>query len=87
MNHQPSIELHIEELMLQGFAPADRYRVGDAVERELTRLFVSQRIQDSLAKNVEVDRVDAGAFQVARDSKSGAIGQQVAQAVYRGLSR
>ena len=32
------IELHIEELVLHGFAPGDRRPLGEAVERELTRL-------------------------------------------------
>ena len=33
-----SVDLHIEELLLDGFSPADRYAIREAVERELTRL-------------------------------------------------
>jgi hypothetical protein len=87
MNHQPSVELHIEELMLHGVAPADRYRIGDAIENELTSLFAAHRILDLLAKSVEVDRVDVGGFQVERDSKSEGIGRQVARNVYIGLNK
>jgi hypothetical protein len=38
MKPRPSINLHIEELVLHGFAPGDRHRISEAVEQELTRL-------------------------------------------------
>src|SRR5204863_4756740 len=37
---QPSIELRIEELVLRGFASADRHTIGHTAELELARLFV-----------------------------------------------
>ena len=37
-----NLNLHIEELVLHGFAPGDRYRIGEAVQQELTRLFAEQ---------------------------------------------
>ena len=30
------IEIHIDELVLYGFAPADRWRISQAIEHELT---------------------------------------------------
>ena len=39
-----NIELHIEELVLNGFGPVDRYRIGVAVEVELARLFAEQSV-------------------------------------------
>ena len=80
------IELHIEELVLHGFAPGDRYRIADAVERELVRLFAEQGVPPSLAQNIESARMDGGAFNVAPGSKAGAIGTQIAQMVYGGLT-
>jgi hypothetical protein len=32
-HHQANIELHIEEIVLHGAEPADRLRIGDAVEQ------------------------------------------------------
>ena len=69
-----SIELHIEELVLHGFAPGDRYRIGEAVEQEL-------------AQGGEIVSVDDGAFEVAPGSRAEAVGAQVAKAVYGGLGR
>ena len=82
-----NIELHIEELILHGFAPGDRYRIGDAVERELTRLFVEQGVPLSLTQGREVAHLDGGAFKVTSGSKPEVIGAHVAQAVYGGLTR
>ncbi len=81
-----NVELHIEELVLRGFAPGDRYRIGDAMERELARLFDERGVPPSLARWSGIERLDGGAFEVAHGSKAEAVGVQVAQAIYGGLS-
>lgn len=81
----PNIELHIEELVLHGFAPGDRHEIGAAVERELTRLFAEQGVPVSLANGGEIARLNGGAFSVTRGSKPEVIGAQVAQSVYGGM--
>jgi len=80
-----NIELNIEELVLHGFAPSDRYRIGEAVEQELTRLLADQGVPQSLAQGEEVASVDGGAFEVAPGSRAQVVGAQVARAVYGGL--
>jgi len=82
-----NIELHIEELVLHGFEPGDRHRIGEAVQRELTRLFGELGAPARLFHDVESRRVDAGSFEVAREMRGETIGVQVAQAVYGGLDR
>lgn len=82
-----NVELHIEELVLHGFAPGDRYRISEAVQRELTRMFAEQGAPPSFSDSLEAAHIDAGAFNVAPGSKSETIGTQVAQAVYGGLSK
>lgn len=80
-----NVELHIEELMLHGFAPGDRHRIGEAVERELQRLLAEQGAPHLLKGSVELARVDAGSFNLGQNSKPEMIGSQVAQAIYSGL--
>lgn len=80
-----NIELHIEELVLHGFAPGDRYRIGEAVERELQRLFAEQGAPASLAQGGDRDYVDGGTFEAPRAARAGAIGARVAQNLYGGL--
>jgi hypothetical protein len=83
----PSVELHIEELVLHGFAPGDRYQIGDTVQNELTRLFAEQGAPGWLSQGGEVERLDGGTFGMAPGSKAETVGAQVAQAVYTGLVR
>lgn len=81
-----ALELHIEELVLHGFPASDRFRVGDAVERELLRLIAEQGLPRLVRNPVSVDRLDAGRFKVAEGSKPQAVGAQLAQQLYQQLS-
>jgi len=82
-----NVELHIEELVLHGFAPCDRYRIAEAVERELARWLAEQGVPHLLSNNVDLVGIDAGAFDVRPNAKSEMVGAQVAQAIYGGISR
>jgi len=81
-----NVELHIEELVLHGFAPGDRHRIADAVERELARLFTEEGVPGALESGFESPRVDAGSFQMAPDSRAEAVGAEVARAIYGGFT-
>lgn len=81
------IELHIEELVLHGFAPGDRHAIGDAVEHELTRLFAEQSLASSSIVSHERAHIDAGDVHVAPESMAQSVGAQVARAVHGGLTR
>ena len=81
-----SIELHIEELVLHGFAAADRRAIGAAVEAELTRLLASRGLPASLADGATIRAIDAGRVAVPGDARPANVGVQVAQSVYGGLS-
>jgi hypothetical protein len=80
-----NVELHIEELVLHGFVPSNRYRIGEAVERELTSLFTEQGVPPWVAQGGEAERLDGRTFELKTSSTAEAIGTQVAQAVYEGL--
>lgn len=82
-----NIELHIEELVLHGFSPNDRHAIGEAIQSELTRLFLEQGVHASLSQGFEAERVDGGSFNVKPGARAGAIGAQVAQSVYGGLGQ
>lgn len=79
------VELYIEELVLHGFAPADRYRIGESVERELARLFSERGVSPSLAQSGEVLNLNGGTFEVEPGGEVETVGARVAQAVYGGL--
>ncbi len=79
-----NIELHIEELVLEGFAAGDRYSIGEAVERELTRLLNEQGVPSLFGQDGDFARLHGGEVRVAPGARAEAIGRQVAQAVYGG---
>jgi hypothetical protein len=88
----PTFALRIEELVLHGFARIDRHRVASAIERELARLLRDPAAHDPLRWRGAMEgeaaahRLDAGAFIVPHDATPDAVGAQVAQAIYRGMT-
>jgi hypothetical protein len=81
-----AVELHIEELVLHGFAAHDRHRIAAAVELELTRLFSAEGNQARLANPAAIARLNGGTFQIKAGSKPQEAGAQIARAVFRSLS-
>ena len=86
-NAQPTVELHIEELVLHVFPPGERYAIGDAVECELARLFGQQGVPILLRSDNATDEIRGASFNVPHNAKSLAIGRQIAQAVYEGFGK
>jgi hypothetical protein len=87
MKQPYNIELHIEELVLHGFSHNDRYAIGEAVQRELMRLFAEQGVHGSLSRGFRAERVDGGTFNVKPSVRAEGIGTQIGQAVYGGLGK
>jgi hypothetical protein len=82
---QRAIELHIDELVLHGFAHGDRHRIAEGLERELTRLLTERGVPLTAAHNAEIANMDAGKFETHADSNADDIGARVARAVFGGL--
>ena len=81
-----SIELHIEELVIHGFAPDNHGRFAAAVESELTRLLSERGIGQSLSESMEIEQLHGGAFRVRQDEQSEGVGQHLAKAIYLGVT-
>jgi hypothetical protein len=79
------IHLHIEELILHGFAPGDRQRLGEAVQQELVRLLAEQSPSLQWSNNRQIDRVEARSFSVAAGNVG--MGNQIAGAVHHAISQ
>lgn len=79
----PQIELHIDELVLRGFPPSDRFKIAEALRSELTRLLSEHSRQNALPRSLTIDRIQTASFKVAHNAKPAAVGMQLAQSVYR----
>lgn len=83
---RPSLELHVDELVLHGLPAGDRDRIAEALARELVRRLVEHGVPQSLALGGIVEQLDAGVFRLAPHTTSTALGGQIASAVYGGIS-
>ena len=83
---QPSIQLHIERLVLDGLSVghAQGPIIGAAVETELARLLATGGLDSSLQSSGAWPSAPVSAVQLAA-SKPTQLGQQIAQAVYGGI--
>jgi hypothetical protein len=78
------IELRIEELVLHGFARADSRRIAREVERELARL-IGQGSFPVARENLNLEKIDAGAFTLEQGPQAPTAGTQIAKSLYRSL--
>ena len=81
-----NIELHIDKLVLHGFSPGDRHRIGEAVERQLTRILAEQGIPSSLSHGGERSYLDGGKFNAIPNAKAESIGSEVAKSVCKSMN-
>lgn len=83
--NQRPVEIHIEELLLEGFSHGDRHRIAEAVQGELHRLVSENPSQFAEAEGRNIDQLDAGSFHYAQTMKPETIGQNVARSIHKGL--
>jgi hypothetical protein len=85
MSSRP-IDIHIEELVLHGFAPEDRDRIGEAVRLELVRLLTERGMPPNVKRDGEI-RLAGGPLVVEADSQTELCGTRFARHIYEGLSQ
>lgn len=88
MQLPPSIHLHIEELILHGFAREDRHAIGEAFQNELQRLFTEQGFPSGSREDgsYHVPQLRADNLTVKPGSTPNTIGEQLARSLYATLT-
>ena len=76
------IEIHIQELVLHGFVPGDRWRIGDALQQELRELLSAKGVPSLWLSNPE--RIEGRTIPSASLTKPAQAGAEIAGAAYRG---
>jgi len=84
---QSPVRLHIENLVLHGFASADRGRIADGVQSELARLLTDGRAMAFPKKPSVLEHSDGGAIRIGAGEGPQATGRQIAEAIYRSLQK
>jgi len=81
------INLHIEKLILHGFAARDTAAISKGIEGELTRLLSRGEVPASLSQPREIVSIKSEMPNLRTDAGSNAVGVQIAKAVNGGLRR
>jgi Domain of unknown function (DUF4157) len=77
------IEVRIEELVLRGFPPSERYRIADAMQAELARLLTEQGL--SVTNDAALEQLSADAIRLNPNAHGEMMGAQIARTVLDGL--
>jgi hypothetical protein len=77
-----AIRVHIDDLVLHGFAPQHALDVGDSVASELTRLFAAHGVPGPMLAMRDAKRLDAWVIGAAPASWPYSLGRRIARAVY-----
>ena len=80
------VELHIEKLVLHGFAPSDKHRIAAAVKEELERLIKARGAPTGPEHGIHRAHLDGGSFCVRIGERPDSIGVRIGQAVYEGMA-
>lgn len=84
-----NVELHINQLVLDGFTltPHERALLRAAVEGELTRLLSEGGIGASWQSGGAVGSMRADSVHLPADNSPALIGEQIARSVYSGIGK
>ena len=87
MSH--SIELYIDEIVLDGFPNLHRSAIMNELESELTRRFNEQQGGNPLSSFLSdrsVETVQGGNFSMRENTTAKALGNQIGNAVYNAIT-
>jgi len=73
--------------VLDGFAPSERYAVGDEVVARLTESLLKKGALQKMSHQVDVERLDAGHASLPPSPLAARVGRTIASLVYGSLER
>jgi len=80
------LQLHIEELVLTGFPPADRHRIQDAVQTALVDLLARGALSlPRPTKSLAIDAVAPQTMQLSARAAAPELGVGVARSIVNGV--
>jgi len=81
------VVVHIERLVLDGFARGDREGIAEGLRDELTRLLREPGAGERLARTGHLASLGTATIQLGSDAKAEGTGVSAARAISKGLSR
>ena len=72
------LEINIERLTLHGFPLNDRFRIGESLKIELTRLITEQGLPTTLGREGNIYQMEGSSIKNINNSNPEAAGNQIA---------
>ena len=86
-NQKRNIELHIEELVLDGFPSQDKDHIASVVQQELHRLLSQGQLPQELMRNNSIAQLDGGTIHIEPHATPDSTGAGIARNLYGGLQK
>ena len=80
------IVVRIDELILDGVAPGDRYAIADAIRNALAEQLERSGAGPSWNRGAHIERIDAGECWLPQRAGAGTLGSRIGETIYRGIS-
>lgn len=82
----PNVELHIDQLILQGFSRNDAHYIGESMKAALQGLIANRGLPNTFQKNIQLRNLNTSPLQLKQTSSPEHIGRQIANSVYKEIS-
>ncbi|MEL6353627.1 MAG: hypothetical protein AAFR58_18025 [Cyanobacteria bacterium J06627_28] len=82
----PTVNFHVDRLVLHGFSTVARHQISAAMQAELSRLFQVQGIPRSLQKDAVINQFNGGDVEISQGLSPHIIGTRIARSLYRELN-
>ena len=82
-----SVEINIDKLILHGFSPADRNKIGEALRSELARLIAENGIPPGFSEGKNIGEMNGGTFSLPKNKHARSVGNNIAKSIYRGMRK
>jgi hypothetical protein len=86
-NRRRTIELHIEELVLDGFPVQDGDVIATTVRQELGRLMSEGDVPSRLMQSNDIGQLDISTVELESGTDAEATGRRIAASIYGGLQQ
>jgi hypothetical protein len=77
-----TVELHIEELALHGFAPGDHRAIAAGMQMELERLLAERGLPEALTSGADLPSIGGDSLDLAPGGRPQGVGAQIARSVF-----
>ena len=81
-----NIEIYIDRIVLEGYEHLNKRELNAAIQEQLMAMLSERGLPDSLMNNGYHRKLDGGEMDWANRPKTGQVGTDIANGIYRGIN-